>query len=213
MTKTPSAKLRSKWLEALLPIVPFEGWTDEAADQAAEDASLSHEEQVLAAPNGVMDLLQHFFDGAEDKLRETLETEDLSEMGVRGSVAFGVRTWLNALEPHREPVRKAVTRGFLPWRALPAAQRTWSIADTIWDGIGDTSTDYNKYTKRGLLASAIPPIVLKWCDEENEDLMDEYILKRLTQVMKAGQTGAKVFKPVLDVLQKGWDGARRGRES
>ncbi|MEM7768112.1 MAG: COQ9 family protein [Pseudomonadota bacterium] len=195
---TPSEALRAKWLEALLPIVPEKGWTQAAARDAAEIAGLSEGEQALAAPMGIRDLLRAFFDRAEAETRETLAAADLDPLKVHERVAFGVRTWLDALEPHRKAVSNASMRGFMPWGTADAAARTWSVADTVWTGIGDTADDYNRYSKRGLLAATIAPIILYWLREPGPDDLDAFIMARLKGAMRLGQTGARVFKPLLD---------------
>jgi len=197
MAKTPSSKLRDRWLEAVLPHVAFDGWTRESAGIAAKEAGLSEAEQALAAPGGVLDLINHFFDEAEAALKSGLKAEDFSESGVRYKVARGLRLWLDALDPHREPVRRAAQRAFIPWRTGPAAGRAWKVADAIWTGIGDTSTDYNKYSKRGILAATIPAIVFAWVDGAEGEELDALILKHLTRSMKVGQTGGKFVKPFL----------------
>jgi len=197
MAKSPSAKLRDRWLEALLPHVTFDGWTSESASIAANEAGLSKAEQALAAPGGILDLIDHFFDEAETALTLALGDEDFSDAGVRDKVARGVRLWLDALDPHREPVRRAAQRAFVPWRTGPAAGRAWRVADAIWTGIGDTSTDYNKYSKRGILTTTLPGIILAWADGADGDDLDALIEKRLTRAMKIGQTGGKIFKPFL----------------
>ena len=197
MDKTPSQTLRDRWLEALLPHVAFDGWTRESAAIAAKDAGLTEAEQALAAPGGTLDLINHFFDSAEFELKSALDHEDISDFGVRYKVARGVRLWLDALDPHREPVRRAAQRAFVPWRTGPAAGRAWSVADAIWTGIGDASTDYNKYSKRGILAATLPSIVLSWADGTDGDALDALIEKHLTRAMKIGQAGGKIFKPFL----------------
>ncbi|MEM8633965.1 MAG: COQ9 family protein [Pseudomonadota bacterium] len=199
---TPSAGLRARWLDALLPNVPFDGWTDRAAKSAAEAAALTPGEQALAAPRGVIDLIDHLFDTAEEAARDTIKDTKFETVGVRDKVAFGVKAWLSALEPNREAVRKAAARGFLPWVAGGALERTWSVADMVWTAIGDPSEDYNKYSKRGLLAATVPLIVLKWLDEEDDDKMDAYIRARLTGAMRLGQAGGVVAKPVLGILER-----------
>ncbi|MEO1473690.1 MAG: COQ9 family protein [Pseudomonadota bacterium] len=199
---TPSATLRARWLEALLPHIAFDGWTDKAARSAAETADLSPAEQALAAPRGVIDLIDHLFDAAEDQARATIAAADITGLGVRDKVTLGVKAWLAALEPDREAVRKAAMKGFLPWMAGDAIERTWSVADMVWSATGDPSEDYNKYSKRGLLAATLPLIVLKWLDEDDEDKMDTYIRARLTGAMRLGQAGGTVAKPVLNVLER-----------
>lgn len=197
MVTRPSAILRDRWLEALLPHVTFDGWTQESAAIAAKEAGLTQAEQALAAPGGVLDLINHFFDEAESKLKLALNDTDFGEFGIRYKVARGVRLWLDALDPHREPVRRAAQRAFLPWRSGPATGRAWSVADAIWTGIGDTSTDYNKYSKRGILAATLPSIILSWADGLDGEELDSMIEKHLTRAMKIGQAGGKIFKPLL----------------
>ena len=202
MTLPPSSALRARWLDALLPLVPFDGWTEAAAQDAADTAGLDAGERALAAPNGVADLVEAFFDAAEVDVRAHLEVATLETLGVREKVAFGVRAWLDALVPNREAARKAGARGFLPWVAGDAVARAWSVADTIWTGIGDTSEDYNKYSKRGLLAGVLPLIFLRWLDEDDEAALDAYIAQRLTGAMTLGRSAGKFAAPLLDAVER-----------
>ena len=199
---SPSARLRQRWLAALLPHVPFDGWTDAAVRRAATEAELSAGEQALAAPRGVIDLIDALFDTAEADARTAIGQMDLSGQGVRDKVATGLKAWLAALSPHREAVRRAAAKGFLPWVAGDALQRTWSVADMVWTAIGDTSEDYNKYSKRGLLAATVPLIVLRWLDEEDEARLDAFIHRRLTGAMTVGRLGGRVAGPVLDGIER-----------
>ena len=199
---TPSEALRARWLEALLPAVPFDGWTETAAQTAAETAGLTPGEQALAAPRGLPDLVDAFFDAAEREANAALIASDLSNLGVREKVAHGLKLWLAALAPHKEAARRAGSRGFLPWVAGDALQRTYSVADMVWSGVGDTSEDYNKYSKRGLLAATVPLIFLRWLDEEDETALDAYISRRLTGAMKLGQAAGKVVGPVMDLFTR-----------
>lgn len=198
----PSIRLQDKWLDTLLPHVADMGWTDQAVTLAAREAGLSSEETALAAPNGVSDLLERFFDRAEEGMLAALEAEDLSVLRTHEKVAAGIRAWLGALEPHREAVKRASARGFLPWNAPDAAQRTWKTADAIWTAAGDTATDYNRETKRGLLSAVLPPIVLYWQNEPDEADLDAFIEKRLENAMTFGKWGSKIAKPGLELLDR-----------
>lgn len=198
----PSEKLRDRWLDALLPLVPETGWTVTSAKQAARTVELSAGEQALAAPNGVTDLIDHFFERAADEMLVTLAAEDLAALRTHERVAAGLRAWLGALEPNKEAVRKAAGHGLLPWGAGAAVKRVWSIADAIWEAAGDTATDYNRQTKRALLSAVIPRIVLYWLDHSDPEDLDRFIEQRLQNAMKLGQAGSKLVGPVLDLAER-----------
>lgn len=202
MTARPSVRLQDKWLDHLLPLIKDEGWTDRAATLAAREAGLGSDEQALAAPHGVRDLIERFFDRAEEEMIEGLAREDLTGLKTHEKVAAGIKAWLGVLAPHREAVKRASARGFLPWNAPDAAKRTWKTADTIWSAAGDTATDYNRETKRALLSAVIPAIVLYWLDAPDEDELDAFIEKRLQGAMKFGQTGSKFARPALELFDR-----------
>ncbi|MDP1557233.1 MAG: COQ9 family protein [Hyphomonas sp.] len=202
MTLPPSEILRRRWLAELLPEVAFEGWTDAAAQAAAARAGLTDGEQALAAPQGVLNLIDAFFNAAEAEAREALAGEDLSARRVPEKVKAGVLAWLAALEPNREAVRRAASRGFLPWGAGPALQRTWKVADMVWTAAGDASEDYNRYSKRGLLAAVLPGIVLYWADHPAPEDLDGFITRRLANVSGIGQRAGRIVKPVLERFGK-----------
>lgn len=200
--QTPSDALKDRWLDAALPHVNADGWTDAALLKGAKTAELSQNHQALAAPNGVSDLIDHFFERASDEMLTRLATEELAQMRVHERVAAGLRAWLDSLDPNREAVRRAAARGLLPWGAGAATRRIWKIADTIWQAAGDTATDYNRQTKRALLSATIPSIVLYWLNASDQDAVDDFIMRRLKRAMKLGQTGGKFVGPLLSAVEK-----------
>ncbi|MEL6858744.1 MAG: COQ9 family protein [Pseudomonadota bacterium] len=199
---TPSEKLRDRWLDAMLPLAATRGWNTVTAKQAAREAEVSTDEQALAAPNGVNDLIDHFFDRAVNETLVQLAQSDLSALRTHERVAMGLKTWLEKLTPHKAAVGKAAAQGLLPWAAGAATRRIWRIADAIWEAAGDTATDYNRQTKRALLSAVIPPIVLYWLDHEDPEKVDAFIARRLSGAMKIGQFGGRVIGPILDLASR-----------
>ncbi|MEM8616685.1 MAG: COQ9 family protein [Pseudomonadota bacterium] len=196
--QTPSERLRERWLAALLPLVETRGWTSQTLAEAAQTAGLSEGEQALAAPGGVNDLIDAFFDAALSDMAASMANDDLSVLRTHERVAEGLKRWLGALNPHRKAVHKAAARGLLPWGARAATKRVWTIADKIWLAAGDTASDYNRETKRALLSTVIPSVVWKWLRTDDEAALDRHIAHRLNLAMRFGQAGSKVLKPVLD---------------
>ena len=206
---TPSQNLRETWLAALLPKVETSGWTSRTARLAAEDAGLSPGEQALAAPNGVTDLIDHFFAESMDEMHAALAGQDLKQLRTHERVAAGLIAWLDGLSSHKPAVRKAAGRGLAPWGAGAAAKRVWAIADAVWEAAGDTATDYNRQTKRALLSAVIPSVVLYWLDHDDPDALKDFVDRRLKTAMRIGQAGGKIIGPGLDFAER----LRRSRPS
>ena len=84
----------------------------------------------------------------------------------------------------------------LPQYALDGATCVWRTCDTIWRAIGDTSADFNWYTKRGLLAGVVTSTMLYWFADQSEDFEDtqKFIDRRIADVMQIEKVKAQVTK-------------------
>ncbi|MEO1642679.1 MAG: COQ9 family protein, partial [Pseudomonadota bacterium] len=109
---------------------------------------------------------------------------------------------LSGLEPWRGAVKCAAVRGAFPTSAGAASRTVWTVADAVWEAAGDTATDYNRQTKRGLLSAVVPSVVMFWAEGPDEAELDAHIAKRLGQAMRLGQAGSKVVKPVLEMFSR-----------
>lgn len=192
-TNSPREALLERWLDALLPVIPGQGWTPAALAQAANLAGLDAADRAFAAPSGVDDLVAAFLARGDRAMAQAIATTDMAAMRVRERVAFAVMAWLDAFEPHREAMRRAIGRAGLPWRAMHALERTWSLADTVWTGAGDTATDYNRYTKRGLLSLILPPVVLYWLDQPDREAVRGFLDRRVSDAMRVGQSAGRLL--------------------
>jgi len=152
---------RDAALEALLPNVPFDGWTVTALRRAAgPDAD-------LLFPGGAAEMVEAWCD-FEDRRMEAAALGGLPGRlpeRVRGLIALR----LASVRPHREAVRRALAVLALPRNAAVAARCTARTVDTIWFAAGDRSTDFSWYTKRATLASVYGAVLLYWLRDQSED--------------------------------------------
>ena len=75
-----------------------------------------------------------------------------------------------------------------------AAKCLYRTVDAIWYAAGDTSTDYNFYTKRGLLAGVYSSTVLYWLNDDSEGAVATWAFldRRIADVMKVPKLIGKV---------------------
>ena len=68
----------------------------------------------------------------------------------------------------------------------------------MWRAAGDTATDFNFYTKRGILAGVYGATAMRWFNDTGEDekATDEFLAARIENVMQFEKLKAKA-KDVL----------------
>lgn len=189
MKKNQSLEIRDQILMQALPDVVFEGWIWAVAENAAISAGYDRTMAHAVFPGGLNDFVGHFSDWADRQAMAILQDEDLDGIRIRDRIHLGVITLIDVLEPWKEPLRRALTYWAVPPRSLLAAKAVWRSADLIWVWAGDTATDYNHYTKRGLLSAVISTTILAWLNDETGSLdrTEAFLDRRIEDVMKIGK--------------------------
>jgi len=197
MTISPAeAKTRDRdaLIRAALPHVPFDGWTRKVLTTAAGNAGLGADAAGRLFPGGVKDAVAHFMDMADRLMLEDLEQLDLAAMKVRTRVTTGVKVRLERWTPHREAIRRALALSPMPSFAGGALRGWYKTVDAIWRAAGDKATDFNFYTKRGLLAGVYGATVLFWLDDRSEGCAKTWAFldRRIEEVMQFPKLKARV---------------------
>lgn len=186
---------RIRLLEATLSHVPFDGWTDASLRRAAEDAGLSAADVLDAFPGGAIEALELFLADADRKMIADLESADLAPLKVREKVLLAIRRRLERALPHREAVRRGLAALALPQNAPLALKSLYRTVDAVWFGIGDTSTDWNFYSKRAILAGVYGAAVLYWLDDrsEGQEKTWDFLARRLDDAIKVPRSLGQSF--------------------
>lgn len=190
-------EIRDRIIETALPDVPFDGWTWDGIKQAAAKAGYGEDMALAVFPAGLKDAVAHFADLADRWMMEQLASVNPENMRVRDRVSYCVLTRFDVLRPHKEAVRRALSYWSVPGgRSMKAGKTVWRTADRIWDWAGDTATDYNRYTKRGLLSGILATTMLVWLDDdsEGEQKTRDFLDRRIENVMQFGRILGKIKK-------------------
>jgi len=159
---------RDAMLAAMLPNVPFDGWTRAAMRAAASRAGIDEAELSLLFPRGPRDAAAWFSRWADRKMISALHTRRLGRLRTPERIAEAVKTRLQILLPHREAARRSLSLMALPRNVALGTRLLYETVDAIWHEAGDRSTDFNFYTKRGLLAGIYTATMLYWLDDRSE---------------------------------------------
>lgn len=197
MAERSETAKREAVLEALLPDVPFDGWTLPALMKAGEEAGLSHGEVRLLFPGGVNDVIDAFFARGDALMLEKLQSREMPEK-IRERISYAVRTRLEVDAPNREALRRAAAHLALTPTRFTGVKSLYRTVDAIWLAAGDTSTDFNFYTKRALLTGVFVSTLFVWFSDTSEGFADTYAFleRRIGDVMQIEKAKATLGKAV-----------------
>ena len=123
---------------------------------------------------------------SDGEMERLLAKEKLSEMKVRDRIAAAVLTRLEILKAHKDAVRRATAFLMLPMNAALGARLLYRMVDAMWRAVGDTSTDFNFYTKRAILAGVYSTTLMRWFNDASEDggATRDFLSARIENVMQ-----------------------------
>ena len=183
---SPLEKLRRQLALAVGENAVFDGWTQKAVDTAAQQLGIDPAQARLAMPKGQAALIDVYIQEVDRALEAYFTPERLAGMKIREKIRSLVWHRLEIMGPAREAVRRALAVLAMP-QNLPLALRiSWRTADHMWRIAGDTSTDFNHYTKRMTLGAVYGSTLLVWLDDPSEGWMETaaFLDRRIDDVMK-----------------------------
>lgn len=182
-------------LTAALPNVAFDGWTMAALENAAQSCGYQKDMVPSVFPGGVKDAVRHFAAMADWAMLQRLG-DVAPEMKIRDRITLAVRTRFEWLAQHKEAERLAIAYWARPLRKFEGAKIVWATADAIWNWAGDTSADYNRYTKRGILAGVLASTTLYWLSDSSKNYGETWAFldRRIENALSLGRIAGKLKK-------------------
>ncbi|MEM9086546.1 MAG: COQ9 family protein [Pseudomonadota bacterium] len=205
MTETPTDFADMTLDELRVALAPdiaasaiFDGWNETALVAAAEMAGCDVDVAKLAFPDKplggrAMDMIEAWVTSVDQAMEAEWPQEKLAELKIRERIRELVAFRLKAIEDIDEAVRRALSVMAMPQNAPRALQIGWRSADIMWRLAGDTSTDYNHYTKRTILAGIYSATLAYFIndDSEGKEKSYEFLDRRIEGVMRFEKAKAK----------------------
>ncbi|HLG47846.1 MAG TPA: COQ9 family protein [Reyranella sp.] len=196
----PDAELRDRLADAVAQEAAFSGWTSLAIRNAGERIGAAADARRLF-PGGPVDVLAYLSRRADERTVEALDREG-GDLRTRERVALGVKLRIQNTVGGKESVRRGLALLATPFNGPLALKLLYRTVDAIWYAAGDTSTDFNFYSKRALLSGVFSSTLLYWLNDRSPD--DEatwaFLDRRIADVMRFEKLKADVTS---------WTGPRR----
>ncbi|HEV7543763.1 MAG TPA: COQ9 family protein [Reyranella sp.] len=190
----PDAPLRDRLADAMAAEAVFDGWTRGALSAAARQLTLRAGEADRLFPGGPVQVLTHISERADLRTVEDMEKEGVAGLKMRERIKGAVRIRLERHAGQREAVRRALALLSLPFNAGLALKLLYKTVDAMWYAAGDTSTDFNFYTKRATLAGVYSSTLLYWLNDRSlgSEATWGFLDRRIDDVMKIEKLKAQV---------------------
>jgi ubiquinone biosynthesis protein COQ9 len=210
LAPSPSDTARlDRLFESILPQVAFDGF--DLATMRNGAVTLGYPVEMIDAwfPQGKRDLYAQFARFIDRRLIAALHQPQTSRPSrTRDRIAQAIRQRFEILEPYR--LAEEIACAFWAVSRLGGKKRAlhslYQSADVIWHYAGDTSTDYNRYTKRILLAKVLGQLTVQWIamgpitDMTQRQSWHDLVDHSLTRVINAMQK----INPVKPVINRLW---------
>jgi ubiquinone biosynthesis protein COQ9 len=185
-SQSPLEQLRRRIALAVGENAVFDGWARAAVDSAAGQLGIDPVQARLAFPKRQAAMIDCYIQEVDQALDASFTADDLAAMKIREKVRSLVWRRLEIMAPAREAIRRALAILAMPQNVPLAIRVSWRTADLMWRKAGDTSTDFNHYTKRMTLGALYGSTLLVWLDDQSEGWVDTaaFLDRRIEDVMK-----------------------------
>ena len=204
-SRAASADIVDRLLDAALPDVPFEGWSERLVLNAAKSLGIDSALALDALPGGPLDLVERLARRLDAAMAAAIPEDELKALKIRARITRLVRARLDAELPYREAARRAASLGALPHNAPRMLAILYRTVDAIWRLAGDRATDFNHYTKRVTLGAVYAATFAVWLQDDSpgEVRTSAFLDRRIADVMRiegvkgaAARMAARLPSPV-----------------
>jgi ubiquinone biosynthesis protein COQ9 len=175
-------------IDALIPQVPFDGWTMTALRNALTSLNQNPDDAPLIFPNGIPEMLESYTALADQRMIQAAKDADITTLRIPDRIQTILELRLSLFEGQQDAIRRALALLTLPNNAPLAARTLARTVDAIWHAAGDKSADMAWYSKRAILAGVYGAVLLYWVGQTDaEDAPTLAFLDR--QLARVGTLG------------------------
>jgi ubiquinone biosynthesis protein COQ9 len=187
---------------ALAPLLPthaaFDGWSEAALAMAAAELGVPADRARLAFPDGPVQMIDAWFDAVDLAMARAYPLERIAQLKIRERIRDLVLFRVEHFAAHKEALRRALAIMAQPQNAMAGARLAWRAADRMWRIAGDRATDFNHYSKRGILSALYTSTMLVFLDDDTDNFVTTrgFLDRRIDDVMR------------IEKLKASWRGSR-----
>jgi ubiquinone biosynthesis protein COQ9 len=202
---------RHKILTHAIELAGENGWNEALLGKAAIRAGFKETYGRAAFPEGITELTDLYVQHCTDQMLKKIDTKKFQTLKIREKIETAIMARIELYAEHKDAVRELLKFYRLPQYAFHGMTNLGRTADAIWRAAGDSSTDFNYYSKRFILSGVYSTTLLYWLKDDSSDMQPtrEFLKRRIQNVMEFEKVkgslkaaSGKMGKFVEDILPR-----------
>ena len=149
----------------------FNYWSQALLESISQHCGFDKDYHYLLFPDGIREVVEFFENWQDQKMILQLQEQDqIVQLRIREKIALALQIRIKNI-PKLIHIRNNAYF-ILPENIFFAMKMAWNSCNLIWYYAGDTATDFNHYSKRGLLVSVYLSSILFYIADESENAVD-----------------------------------------
>ena len=202
MMKTKNKYLLNKRIKILKfakIVVAKDGLTSNTFKNISKKYDINIDEINLLFPGGKNDFLQFVLEQLNIDLENYCKKLDLFRLPVHKRIRKILLSKIYIMDKEKKFYKKIFLSLLIPKKKFSLPIKLYKSVDQIWFIAGDTSVDFNFYTKRLILAGIYSRVIFFFFNNNNQTLLEDLLDSSLKRVSKIPELKTK-FKIFTDYL-------------
>ena len=207
MKKNQNNYLLKKRLEILKFAKIFlskKGLSKNTLESISKKYGLDANETELLFPEGNIDFIKFTLEQLNNELEEYCREIDLIRLPVHKRIKKVLLSKISLMNKNKVFYRSIFLNLLIPKKNFSLSSQLYNSVDQIWFIAGDSSTDFNFYTKRLILSVIYSRIMLFFFNNNNQQELEDILDESLQRVSKIPEIKSKlkIFKEYFPKVAK-----------
>ena len=201
---------RLEVLEFAKNIIAQNGINSNTLRNISVEYNLDNDETELLFPKGKEDLIKFSLEELNKDLEYHCKKLDLIRLPIHKRIRKILLLKINLMNKNKQFYKNIFLNLLIPRKKMYLSRQLYKSIDQIWFIAGDTSVDFNFYTKRIILAGIYSRILLFFFNNDSQKELESLLDQSLIRVSKIPEFKSKIkvamnYFPKIFNFIKSWD--------
>ena len=194
-------KKRQVVLRFAKEFVSEKGLTKNCLENISKKYGLNTDETDLLFPQGNIDLIKFALEQLNNDLEVYCRQIDLIRLPIHKRIRKVLLSKISLMNKDKPFYRSIFLNLLIPKKNFSLSSQLYNSVDQLWFIAGDSSTDFNFYTKRLILSGIYSRVMLFFFNNNNQEELENILDESLKRVSKIPEIKSKL-KIFRDFLPK-----------